>query len=78
MVAFGSNYDGCLGLGEEHNNSLLPVPVPAFSGMLVTSISCGDAHVMATTDKGDLLVILIAKYGEGMGWTVHSYLIICK
>ncbi|XP_063695269.1 serine/threonine-protein kinase Nek9-like [Bolinopsis microptera] len=60
LVAFGSNYDGCLGLGEEEDNNLVPVPIPFFSGVSVVSVSCGDAHVMATTSLGEL-------YGWGNG-----------
>ncbi|KAL5256617.1 hypothetical protein ACHWQZ_G011760 [Mnemiopsis leidyi] len=60
LVAFGSNYDGCLGLGEEVDNYLVPTPVPFFNGVAISSVSCGDAHVMATTLDGDL-------YGWGNG-----------
>ena len=53
----GSDYWGCIGWGQSGNeNVLTPVKVSKFvdSNVKVTQVACGDSHVVALTENGDV------------------------
>eukprot|EP00105_Crassostrea_gigas_P042340 XP_019926488.1 PREDICTED: serine/threonine-protein kinase Nek9-like [Crassostrea gigas] len=68
VYAFGSNYYGCLGLEEEDDTVLSPVPLPFFSSNPVEEISCGENHVAALTKDGEVYTWGCGEFGRlGLG-----------
>nr|XP_022334597.1 serine/threonine-protein kinase Nek9-like isoform X1 [Crassostrea virginica] len=66
--AFGSNYYGCLGMEEEDDAVLSPVPIPFFSSNPVEEISCGENHVAALTMDGEVYTWGCGEFGRlGLG-----------
>lgn len=64
VYAFGSNYYGCLGLEEEDDTVLSPVPLPFFSSNPVEEISCGENHVAALTKDGEVYTWGSGEFGK--------------
>ncbi|XP_039540321.1 serine/threonine-protein kinase Nek9 isoform X1 [Pimephales promelas] len=55
MYMFGSDYYGCLGVENEHGMEVLePVLLQFFQERPVRQVSCGDNHVVALTQSGDI------------------------
>ncbi|KAK7142942.1 hypothetical protein R3I94_012326 [Phoxinus phoxinus] len=55
MYMFGSDYYGCLGVENEHGAEVLePVLLEFFQERPVRQVSCGDNHVVALTQSGDI------------------------
>ncbi|XP_067312389.1 serine/threonine-protein kinase Nek9 [Pseudorasbora parva] len=55
MYMFGSDYYGCLGVENEHGMEVLePVLLEFFQDRPVRQVSCGDNHVVAVTQSGDI------------------------
>ena len=66
--AFGSNYYGCLGMEEEDDAVLSPVPIPFFSTNPVEEISCGENHVAALTKDGEVYTWGCGEFGMRDYW----------
>lgn len=64
VYAFGSNYYGCLGLEEEDDTVLSPVPLRFFSSNPVEEISCGENHVAALTKDGEVYTWGCGEFGK--------------
>ena len=65
IYAFGSDYDGCLGCdGTEGDAVCTPKLIDFFSGIQVSQVSCGDAHVVALTDAGDVFTWGCGEFGK--------------
>ena len=65
MYAFGSDYDGCLGCdGEEGSEVCTPKLINFFSGNRVHHVSCGNAHVVALTEAGDVFTWGCGEFGK--------------
>ncbi|KAI0220100.1 Serine/threonine-protein kinase Nek9 [Lamellibrachia satsuma] len=69
VYAFGSDYDGCLGCdGEEGSEVCTPKLINFFSGNRVHHVSCGNAHVVALTEAGDVFTWGCGEFGRlGLG-----------
>ncbi|KAK2194294.1 hypothetical protein NP493_116g01001 [Ridgeia piscesae] len=69
VYAFGSDYDGCLGCdGDEGSEVCTPKLISFFAGTRVQQVSCGDAHVVALTEAGDVYTWGCGEFGRlGLG-----------
>jgi len=47
LYTFGSNYFGCLGVGEKVEKLLLPTKIDFFDDKPLVQIKCGSHHVVA-------------------------------
>jgi len=55
VYSFGSDYDGCMGCsGGEGEVICSPVLLKALSGLPVSQISCGKAHVVILLSVGQV------------------------
>lgn len=73
VYAFGSNYYGCLGLEEEDDTVLSPVPLPFFSSNPVEEISCGENHVAALTKDGEVYTWGCGEFGKIYWYSTLGY-----
>ncbi|KAJ8308251.1 hypothetical protein KUTeg_013125, partial [Tegillarca granosa] len=65
VYSFGSDYDGCLGCGNEEGDEVLsPIPVNFFSNLPVLEISCGENHVVALTKEEEVYTWGSGEFGE--------------
>ncbi|XP_064621666.1 serine/threonine-protein kinase Nek9-like isoform X2 [Lineus longissimus] len=69
LYSCGSNYYGCLGLGEDEQDDVLEFsPINFFTSRPVSQISCGVAHVAALTKEGDVFTWGCGEFGRlGLG-----------
>ena len=64
MYTFGTDYSGCLGLGDdelndesdEFRNVFKPIPIPYFNNesIKILKVSCGDSHVVCLTENNEV------------------------
>ena len=55
VLAFGSNLNGQLGLGEHGPCvSAVPLPIPGLRGMAVVQLACGASHTMCVTAQSQV------------------------
>ena len=65
MYSFGLDYYGCLGVDNSHGDSVSsPIPIDFFSSIAVQEISCGDNHVAALTNNGEVFTWGCGEYGR--------------
>ena len=72
LYACGTDYQGCLGLGEdttlldEDQSVYVPVKIPFFerNSLRVVKISCGELHSIALTDTNQVFSWGCGEYGR--------------
>jgi alpha-tubulin suppressor-like RCC1 family protein len=57
VFAFGSNFNGQLGLGVEVTRSILPTKLMSLEGHVISDVACGESHTAFVT--GGRLFLLI-------------------
>ncbi|XP_066935662.1 serine/threonine-protein kinase Nek9-like [Clytia hemisphaerica] len=69
VYACGSDYSGCIGCDESLGDKVLtPHQIETFDGKFVKRIACGDSHVVAMTDQGEVYAWGCGEYGRlGLG-----------
>nr|XP_006823755.1 PREDICTED: serine/threonine-protein kinase Nek9-like [Saccoglossus kowalevskii] len=69
LYTFGSDYYGCLGCDNSHGDEVhTPLPVDFFLKKPVEQVSCGDCHVLALTQDGEVYSWGCGEYGRlGLG-----------
>lgn len=65
VYSFGSDYYGCLGVGQAEGSEVLePILVDFFLNEPVEQVSCGDSHVMVLTQSKSVYSWGCGEYGE--------------
>ena len=69
VYAFGSDYYGCLGCDNSEGDEVCsPTLLEFFTPRLVDHVSCGDAHVVALTQMGEVYSWGCGEFGRlGLG-----------
>lgn len=68
VYSCGSDYYGCLGIGNAMGDEVLCLTqLDFFSSKPVEEISCGDNHCVALTKDGDVYTWGCGEFGEYLG-----------
>lgn len=68
VYSCGSNYYGCLGVGDTNDDALTPVRIDSLDNIPIHNIACGDSHVVALTKEKNIYTWGCGEYGRlGLG-----------